>query len=599
MSSYRPIRIRRGTKANLPAPGTMEGELRYCTDTKQLYLDTAEGNLLINAPIAALTWKGAIDCSGNPNYPAATLGDTYFVSVAGKIGGASGLDVTVGDMLICNTTAVAGNHAAVGSYWDMVDDPFSIYDYLLIADIDDTPVNGEVDAPISSNWAYEHTTAADPHTGYRLESADHTHASTGAQAGQLDHGLAMTAASLLDNDHPQYLLLTDIDDTAVNGVTDAPISSNWAYDHAADTSAHGLNIVSPGLEDTPVDGHTTLGITSNWAYDHTTLDNAHPQYLLKTTYDAYSILAADTDNTPAAITLAASQLIGRKATGGIVALTKADLQTIINVADGANAYVHPNHSGEVTSVADGALTITNNAVTLAKLATQAAETVLANATSGTAVPTAVELTEQSVLGRVTGGHVAPITIGIANDNIVQIDSADAADNEYARFTASGLEGRTASEVYTDLMAQVLLENDAIKLDAALSADGKYNGITRTGLAGATLAFGDVCYFATSDSRWKLADADQAATAQGLLGICVLAAASDGDATNMLLIGTVRADTAFPSFTVGAPVYLSTTDGDLTSTAPSGTGDIIRVVGQAWTANELWFCPSPDFFEYKA
>ena len=192
-----------------------------------------------------------------------------------------------------------------------------------------------------------------------------------------------------------------------------------------------------------------------------------------------------------------------------------------------------------------------------------------------------------------------IEIGIANDNIVQIDSANVADNEYARFTASGLEGRTASEVYTDLMAQVLLENDAIKLDAALSADGKYNGITRTGIAGATLAFGDVCYFAVADNRWELADADSAAKAQGLLGICVLAAASDGDATNMLLIGTVRADNAFPSFTVGAPVFLSTTDGDLTSTAPSGTGDIIRIVGQAWTANELWFCPSPDFFEYKA
>ena len=136
-----------------------------------------------------------------------------------------------------------------------------------------------------------------------------------------------------------------------------------------------------------------------------------------------------------------------------------------------------------------------------------------------------------------------------------------------------------------------------KLDAELSEDGKYNGITRTGTAGATLAFGDVCYFAAADNRWKLADADSAAKAQGLLGICVLAAANDGDATNILLIGMVRADTAFPSFTVGAPVFLSTTDGDLSSTAPSGTGDIIRIVGQAWTADELWFCPSPDFFEY--
>ena len=48
--------------------------------------------------------------------------------------------------------------------------------------------------------------ADDDHTQYRLESEDHSHQSTGAQAGQLDHGLAMTAASLLDDDHTQYRL---------------------------------------------------------------------------------------------------------------------------------------------------------------------------------------------------------------------------------------------------------------------------------------------------------------------------------------------------------------------------------------------------------
>ena len=74
--------------------------------------------------------------------------------------------------------------------------------YLLVADIDDTPVNGEVAQPISSNWAFDHVAAADPHTGYRLESADHNHQSTGAQAGQLDHGLALTG--LTDDDHGQY-----------------------------------------------------------------------------------------------------------------------------------------------------------------------------------------------------------------------------------------------------------------------------------------------------------------------------------------------------------------------------------------------------------
>lgn len=42
--------------------------------------------------------------------------------------------------------------------------------YILVADIDDTPVNGETSQPISSNWAFDHESASDPHTGYVLES---------------------------------------------------------------------------------------------------------------------------------------------------------------------------------------------------------------------------------------------------------------------------------------------------------------------------------------------------------------------------------------------------------------------------------------------
>ena len=38
------------------------------------------------------------------------------------------------------------------------------------ADVDDTPVDAAATDPISSNWAYDHVAAADPHTGYVLES---------------------------------------------------------------------------------------------------------------------------------------------------------------------------------------------------------------------------------------------------------------------------------------------------------------------------------------------------------------------------------------------------------------------------------------------
>jgi len=43
-----------------------------------------------------------------------------------------------------------------------------------------------------------------------------------------------------------------------------------------------------------------------------------------------------------------------------------------------------------------------------------------------------------------------LTFGISNTNSVRIDSAEVADDEYARFTSNGLESRSYSEVRTDL-----------------------------------------------------------------------------------------------------------------------------------------------------
>lgn len=69
----------------------------------------------------AMVFKGVIDCSANPNYPAADRGWIYRVSVAGKIGGASGTVVEAGDFMFCLTDGTAsGNQATVGSAWSVV-----------------------------------------------------------------------------------------------------------------------------------------------------------------------------------------------------------------------------------------------------------------------------------------------------------------------------------------------------------------------------------------------------------------------------------------------------------------------------------------------
>jgi hypothetical protein len=86
----------------------------------------------------AMQYKGVIDCSANPNYPAASAGWTYKVSVAGKIGGASGINVEVGDTLICLVDSSASNtQALVGANWNILQ----------------TNIDGAVTGPASSTAA--------------------------------------------------------------------------------------------------------------------------------------------------------------------------------------------------------------------------------------------------------------------------------------------------------------------------------------------------------------------------------------------------------------------------------------------------------------
>lgn len=64
-----------------------------------------------------------------------------------------------------STTLHTHDHGGLGGLSDN-DHP----QYLLVADIDDVPVDAETAAPISSNWAFDHEAASDPHPGYVLES---------------------------------------------------------------------------------------------------------------------------------------------------------------------------------------------------------------------------------------------------------------------------------------------------------------------------------------------------------------------------------------------------------------------------------------------
>ena len=107
--------------------------------------------------------------------------------------------------------------------------------------------------------------------------------------------------------------------------------------------------------------------------------------------------------------------------------------------------------------------------------------------------------------------------------------------------------------------------------------------------------GQIYYF-TSGGAWALADADAESTAKGMLAVA-LGAASDTD--GMLIRGFVTLD--HDPGTIADTLFLHTTAGQASSTAPSGNGDIVRVIGYCIDSSngQIYFNPDGTFVEVTA
>jgi len=101
------------------------------------------------------------------------------------------------------------------------------------------------------------------------------------------------------------------------------------------------------------------------------------------------------------------------------------------------------------------------------------------------------------------------------------------------------------------------------------------------------------YFLNSSGVWTETDADAISTSDGLLGIALGAAPSDG----VLLRGFFDAHTYLSNFVAGLPVYISTTAASMDTTLPSGAGDVVRCIGYCTsTANVIYFNPESTTLE---
>lgn len=193
----------------------------------------------------------------------------------------------------------------------------------------------------------------------------------------------------------------------------------------------------------------------------------------------------------------------------------------------------------------------------------------------------------------TGGS-AGMYVCFATDTWTLLDSSvsgevtgSGATNHVTKWTngAGSVIGDSAlTDDGTTLIYPGVFSTGSIALTAAHSTDNTFRGMTITGRnnSGGVTQWDTV--YLNSSSQWVLADANGSGTypARGM----AVASALTGVATIVLTYGTVRNDAW--NWTPGGTLYLSTSPGGLTQSAPATSGDQVQAVGYALTADIAFF-----------
>lgn len=210
--------------------------------------------------------------------------------------------------------------------------------------------------------------------------------------------------------------------------------------------------------------------------------------------------------------------------------------------------------------------------------------------------TALDVTGSGI--EVTGG----VSVSGTNNVSCNGNVGDTANNDFVSFGTDGevslVTNNSARLTASDTGVSAANMNVTSELNSkknifekTSNTDHDYQGdVVKFGSG--TLQQGRLCYY--SNGAWAAADSDAEASSGGcLLGISL----GTSPTTDGLLIKgmyTMASDMG----TDGDELYVSGSLGEITNTAPTGSGDIVRVVGYCLdsTNGQIWFNPSSDFIQ---
>ncbi len=397
-------------------------------------------------------------------------------------------------------------------------------------------------------------------------------------------------AIILDIDGTQQVKLVD---GVLQPITDSDVDLGTTGVRWKDAFVDSLTVTDNVI----VSGNLTVNGTTT-TVDTATLAVVDPIVHLQTASDG-GALGSDTNKD---VGIAMQYHTGSAAKQAFLGIDDSDSYKLMFIPDaslssevvsGSVGTIKANLEGDVTGDVTGntsgtAATVTgaaqSNITSLGTLTTLTVDNVIVNGTT-------IGHTSDTDLLTLTSANLA-VAGDIEVSGSVEVATIDYTDGDLAMTIADG-GGVTFAQDATFSGDVALADDKVINLGEAgkidfgdeAPADNAATGIVFSFIAGTTLAIGDVVYMHT-DGEVAKADAD-AVTSMPAIGICV-GAGTDGNAVDVLVQGIMHDTSAFDTFTVGADIFVSTTAGAVTATAPSGSGDTVQKVGVALHADMVYF-----------